>query len=64
MWQTEQEEKRNQSIILYLVSKNSVSRKAKQKIETHHAGIERLINMLALKLIARQKANKKAQLKE
>lgn len=62
-WRTEQEGERNQGLILQPVSGNGAGRKGKGEIETRHGGKERP-NMSALKLIARQGADEKAQLEE
>lgn len=63
-WRIKQEEERNQSLILQPVSENGAGKKGKGKIETRHGGKERPTNMSALKLIARQGADEKAQLEE
>ena len=60
-WRTEQEEEKNQSVILQPVSGNGAGRKGKGKIKTCQGGKERATNMSALKLIARQGADEKAQ---
>lgn len=50
--------------VLQLVSGNGAGRKGKGKIETRHSAKDRPTSITALKLIAKQGADKKAQLKE
>ena len=54
----------SQATILQPVSGNGAGRKAKSKTETRHGGKERPSNITALKMIAKQGADEKAQLKE
>ncbi len=54
----------NQATILQPVSSNGAGRKAKAMTETREGGKEWPGNITALKLIAKQRANEKAQLEE
>ncbi len=62
--QIDREMELNQATILQPVSGNRAGRKAKAKIETRQGGKERLGNITALNLIAKQGADEKAQLEE
>lgn len=54
----------SQATILQPVSGNGAGRKAKSKTETRHGGKERPSSITALKMIAKQGADEKAQLEE
>lgn len=63
-WRTEQEGEKSQSLILQPVSGNGTSKIGKGEHETRQGGRERPANLSALKLMALQNANEKAQLEE
>lgn len=54
----------NQASILQPVSSNGAGRKVKGKAETRHGGKERPSSITALKMIAKQGADERAQLEE
>lgn len=54
----------SQAIILRLVSGNRIDKKVKNRIKIFYNKIKWLKNIIAFKLIAKQKANKKAWLKK
>ena len=54
----------SQATILQSVSGNRAGRKAKSKRETRHCGKEQPSSIIALKMIAKQGADEKAQLEE
>lgn len=62
MWPS-QEVDNNQRSILQPVIENG-RKKVKRRAETHHGSKKRSTNLTALKLIVRQRADKKLQLKE
>ncbi len=64
MRQMDRETELNQATILQSVNGNGEGRKAKAKTETRHGGKERPGNITAVKLIAKQGADEKAQLDE